>query len=101
MMASLDQTVVCSRDSGWNRARAVLVVKSLELEARIRGRRALREKRTWCAFGSKTNAPLLPTRRKSFPRPTASFERETAVWAAAAPYATGVRKALSGPDWRA
>ena len=70
---------------GRKRASAVEVVKSFEFEASIRVRPPLREKSTWWLLGSKTNAPLLPTLRKSLPRPAASFERETAVWAAAAP----------------
>ena len=97
MIGSLDQTVVCRRPSGPKRESAVEVVKSLELEARIRGLPPLRANRTLSAAGSKTNAPLLPTLRKSFARPLVSLDRETAVWAAAAPWAIGVRNALSGP----
>src|SRR3977135_1592862 len=97
LMSSLDQAVVWRRPSGRKGDNAVVVVKSLLFEARIRGRPALRENRTWCELGSKTKAPLLPMRRKSFPNPAASLERETAAWAAAAPCAIGVRNALSGP----
>ena len=89
--------MVCSWPSGWNLASAVLVVKSFEFEARIRGRRALREKSTLLLAASMTNAPLRPTRRKSFERPAESFDAETEVWAVAAPWAIGVEKALSGP----
>ena len=73
------------------------MVKSFEFEARIRGRRALREKSTLLLPASRTNAPLRPTRRKSLERPAESFDAETEVWAVAAPWAIGVEKALSGP----
>ena len=77
------------------------MVKSFEFEARIRMRPPLREKSTWWLLGSKTKAPLLPTLRKSLPSPVASLQRETEVWAAAAPWAIGVLNALSGPCGRA
>ena len=100
-MSSIDQAVVCRRFCGSNRARAVEVVKSFEFEARIRGRPALREKRTWLLLASSTNAPLLPTPRKSFRRAVESFEPEIELCAEAAPWAIGVLKPRSGPPGRA
>ena len=74
-----------SRSSGAKRASAVAVVKSFEFEARMRARRALREKSTWSSLASMTNAPLRPTPRKSFARPPESLEAETEALAVAAP----------------
>jgi len=89
--------VVWRRPSGWNLPSAVLVVKSFEFEARIRARRALREKSTRLLPASITKAPLRPTRRKSLPSPLASLGADTDARAVAAPWAIGVAKGLSGP----
>ena len=73
------------------------MVKSFEFDARIRARRAFREKSTWLLLASTTNAPLRPTRRNSFESPAESFEGETEARAVAAPWAIGVLNDLSGP----
>src|SRR5262249_10824613 len=99
--SSADQAVVCSLPSGRNLDRAVEVVKSLEFEARIRARAPFRANSTRPLPPSTTNAPLLPARRRSLPRPAASLVLETAVRALAAPWAIGVLKARSGPPFAA
>src|SRR5262249_19773134 len=101
VIGSLDITVVWRRPVDPKRASAGEVVKSFELEARIRDRPALRAKSPLLSLASMTYAPLRPTRRKSFASPAESFEAETDSRALAEAWAIGVTAASSGAMPRA